>query len=406
LTKHNNELPFCNDIFLLISKPHILYIAGLFHDIAKGKKGDHSELGQDIARQFCVRHNITEHDTKLICWLVRNHLVMSTTAQRKDISDPDVIHEFSEKVGNSENLNYLYLLTIADIRATNPKLWTGWKDSLLKELYIATLNALRRGLDNPIKQQDTIQETKAEARKELINKGLSSIEKAWQPISSDYFLRYYPDEIIWHTLAINSCTEKDFPLILLRPQNLRGSAEVFIYAHHQQEDFIFSRTTAALDKLGLNILDARIITSKNQYALNSFQVLEQSGEPINDLRRELHICHTIKQQLQNEATGLEKNIHPQSRQAEHFPIKSKANFLQAPQNRYNILELITTDHPGLLSQLGQLFRKHGFNILNAKITTIGGRAEDMFVLSNQNNEPINPEQQQDFIDELKLSLEK
>lgn len=408
LTKHNNELPFCNDIFLLISKPHILYIAGLFHDIAKGKKGDHSELGQEIARQFCIRHNITEHDTKLICWLVRSHLVMSTTAQRKDISDPDVIHEFSEKVGNSENLNYLYLLTIADIRATNPKLWTGWKDSLLKELYIATLNALRRGLDNPIKQQDTIQKTKAEARKELIKKGLSSnsIEKAWQQISSDYFLRYYPDEIIWHTLAINSCTEKDFPLILLRPQNLRGSAEVFIYAHHQQEDFIFSRTTAALDKLGLNILDARIITSQNQYALNSFQILEQSGEPINDLRRELHICHIIKQQLQNEATNLEKNIHPQSRQAEHFPIKSKANFLQAPQNRYNILELITTDHPGLLSELGQLFRKHDFNILNAKITTIGGRAEDMFVLSNQNNELISPKQQQDFIDELKLSLEK
>ncbi|GAW86526.1 [protein-PII] uridylyltransferase [Bathymodiolus platifrons methanotrophic gill symbiont] len=406
LIKHNKELPFCNDIFLLIQKPHILYIAGLFHDIAKGKKGDHSVLGEVIAHQFCVDHKISEHDTKLISWLVKNHLEMSTTAQRKDISDPDVIHEFAEKVGKTENLNYLYLLTVADIRATNPKLWTSWKDSLLKELYIATLNALRRGLDNPVNQQDTIRATKAEARKELLKKGLSdtSIEKAWQHISPDYFLRYYPDEIIWHTIAINCCCEKDLPLILLRPQNQRGSAEVFIYAHHQQEDFIFSRTTAALDKLGLTILDARIITSDNQYALNSFQVLEQSGEPITDLRRELHICTTIKQQLQSKHAQLKQNLHLQSRQAEYFPIATKAHFRQDPQNRYNILQLITTDHPGLLSKLGQLFRAHGFNILNAKITTIGSRAEDMFFLSTQNGQLITPEQQQTFIDELKQQL--
>ncbi|NOQ14183.1 MAG: [protein-PII] uridylyltransferase, partial [Methyloprofundus sp.] len=336
LTKHNKELPFCNDIFLLIPKPHILYIAGLFHDIAKGKKGNHADLGAVIVQQFCLDHKISEYDTKLICWLVKNHLEMSTTAQRKDINDPDVIHEFAEKVGKTEYLNYLYLLTVADIRATNPKLWTSWKDSLLKELYIATLNALRRGLQNPVNQQDTIRETKAEAHRELIKKGLSttSIEKVWQAISSDYFLRYYPDEIIWHTIAINSCNEKDLPLILLRPQNQRGSAEVFIYAHHQQEDFIFSRTTAALDNLGLSILDARIITSQNQYALNSFQVLEQSGEPISDLRRELHICATVKQQLQAHSDMQQQNLTLHSRQAEHFPIRTKAYFHQDPQNRY------------------------------------------------------------------------
>ena len=408
LAKHNNELPFCNGIFLLIPKPHILYIAGLFHDIAKGKKGNHSELGEVIAHQFCLDHKISEHDTKLICWLVKNHLEMSTTAQRKDISDPDVIHEFAEKVGKAENLNYLYLLTVADIRATNPKLWTSWKDSLLKELYIATLNALRRGLENPINQQDTIRETKAEAHKELIKKGLSnsSIEKTWQHISPDYFLRYYPDEIIWHTIAINSCTKQDLPLILLRPQNQRGSAEVFIYAHHQQEDFIFSRTTAALDKLGLTILDARIITSQNQYAINSFQVLEQSGKPISDLRRELHICSTIKRQLQAQSSKQLLNVHPHSRQAEHFPISTKAYFHQDPQNRYNTLQLITTDHPGLLSKLGQLFREHQFNIHSAKISTIGSRAEDMFFLTMLNQQLISPEQQQDFIDDLKQALEK
>lgn len=406
LAKHNNELPFCNDIFLLIPKPHILYIAGLFHDIAKGKKGDHSELGQVIAEQFCIDHNISEHDTLLICWLVKNHLIMSSTAQHKDLSDPEVIHEFSTKVSKAENLNYLYLLTVADIRATNPKLWTSWKDSLLKELYTATLNALRRGLENPINQQDTINETKAEARKELIRKGLSesSIGKVWQHISSDYFLRYYSNEIIWHTIAIKNCSEQDLPLVLLRPQNQRGSAEIFIYARDQQEGYIFSNTTAALDKLGLTILDARIISTQNQYALNSFQVLEQSGEPISDLRRELHICATVNQQLHGQSSRQVLNINHPSRQAEYFPIATKAHFRQDPQNRHHTLELVTTDHPGLLSKLGRLFRKYHFNLLNAKITTIGSRAEDMFTLTTQDRQLISPEQQQSFIDELKQLL--
>jgi len=402
LEKHNEELPFCNSIFLLIPKPHILYTAGLFHDIAKGKKGDHSELGQAIAQQFCIDHKIPGHDTKLICWLVRNHLVMSTTAQRKDISDPEVIHEFAAKVGKIENLNYLYLLTVADIRATNPALWTSWKDSLLKELYSATANALRRGLENPILQLDTIKETQSEAHKELLKKGLSAadIQKAWSHISSDYFLRYYTDEAVWHTIAINATAENDLPLILLRPQNQRGSAEIFIYAQHKQEDFIFSRCTAALDNLGLTILDARIISTQDeQYTLNSFQVLEQSGEPITDLRRELHICSTVKQQLSDSTNTQQKNLHHHSRQATHFPIRT-------PQNRYDILELITTDHPGLLAKVAQFFRTNQLNIISAKITTIGSRAEDIFFLNTQTNQLLSDEQMQNLAKDLIQLLKK
>lgn len=408
LEKHNQELPFCNSIFLLIPKPHLLYIAGLFHDIAKGKKGDHSELGQVIARQFCIDHKVSEADTKLICWLVQNHLFMSTTAQRKDISDPDVIHEFAEKVGKTEYLNYLYLLTVADIRATNPELWTSWKDSLLKELYSATLNALRRGLENPINQQDTINETRTEAHKELLKKGFSEtrIQNAWKYTNPDYFLRYYADEIVWHTIAISSCTEQDLPLILLRPQNQRGSAEIFIYAPHKQEDFIFSRSTAALDQLGLTILDARIITTQEQYTLNSFQVLEQSGAPITDLERQLHICSTVRQQLSKPPGKPQKNLRFQSRQAENFPIRTKAYFHQDPQDRYSILELITTDHPGLLSEIGQLFRKHNFNLISAKVTTIGLRAEDIFFLTTQSRQLISTAQQQSFKQEIIQLLEK
>ena len=404
LEKHNEELPFCNGIFLLISKPHILYIAGLFHDIAKGKKGNHSVLGEGIARQFCIDHKISEHDTKIICWLVRNHLIMSSTAQRKDISDPAVIHAFAEKIRKPEYLNYLYLLTVADIRATNPKLWTSWKDSLLRELYSATLNALRRGLENPILQEESIAETKNEARKELIKKGLSSssIQHAWRHINDDYFLRYYSDEIIWHTLAIEATPESELPLVLLRPQSQRGSAEIFIYTHDKKENFIFSRSTAALDSLGLTILDARIITTKDQYTLNSFQVLEQSGLPIGDLFRKLHICSIVKQQLQATAKPLQQTP-ARTRQAANFPIRTQSFFHDDKQQEYTRLELITTDQPGLLSKIGGLFRQHHFNVINAKVTTIGSRAEDMFYLTSLEQTAIPKDQQKKFTADL-LSL--
>ncbi|MFZ2168481.1 MAG: [protein-PII] uridylyltransferase, partial [Methylococcaceae bacterium] len=258
LEEHKDEFPLCNTVFLLIAKPEILYIAALFHDIAKGQNGDHSAIGEDIARNFCIQHDLSTHDTKLITWLVRSHLVMSKTAQRKDISDPDVIHEFAQLVSSLEYLNYLYLLTVADIRATNPELWNAWKDSLLKELYSATHNALRLGLQNPAALADRLRENKQEARDELIKLGLSSelINVSWKHTSDDYFLRYSAEEIAWHTMAIASSSEADLPLVLLHPQTHRGSAEVFIYA--KDEGPIFSISTATLDQLGLTILDARI----------------------------------------------------------------------------------------------------------------------------------------------------
>jgi len=389
LEKHNNELPFCNNIFLLIPKPDILYIAGLFHDIAKGKGGNHSVLGEDIAREFCRQHDLSDPDTKLITWLVRNHLLMSTTAQKKDISDPAVIHEFALHVGSIKYLNYLYLLTVADIRATNPELWNSWKDSLLKELYIATHSALHRGLQNPIIRSERLKDNKNETLAVLHRLGISrtSIDQCWQYLNDDdYFLRYSADEIAWHTIAIAASKPKDFPLVLLRPHNQRGSAEVFIYA--KNEALVFSICTATLDHLGLTILDARIITTTNQYVLNSFQILEQSGEAIDDLFRELHIAASLRNNLLSKQLKTQKNIHKQSRQARHFPIKTQISYLHDPLNKHTILELITTDRAGLLSIIGQAFREKEIQLHNAKITTIGSRVEDMFYLTNKNSQPI------------------
>ncbi len=388
LVKHNKELPFCNNIFLLIPKPEILFIAALFHDIAKGMGGDHSVLGENIAREFCQQHDIPPGDTKAICWLVRNHLLMSTTAQRKDISDPNVIHEFTLQVGSIKNLNYLYLLTVADIRATNPSLWNSWKDSLLKELYFSTHNALHRGLDKPIARSEKVEENKKEACDELLRLGISrqAITKAWQHLNDDYFLRYSADEIAWHTIAIAASQPQDFPLVLLRPQTQRGSAEIFIYTRNVE--LLFSICTATLDQLGLTVLDARIITTADQYVLNSFQVLEQSGEPINDLFREVHICSSLRNNLLNREIKPQKNIHKQSRQARHFPIKTQISYLEDPMQKHTILELITTDRAGLLSTIGQAFSELNIQLHDARITTIGSRAEDMFYITDRDSRPI------------------
>jgi len=409
LTEHIAEFPLCNSVFLLIAKPELLYVAALFHDIAKGQNGDHSALGENIARNFCVQHSISAHDTHLITWLVRSHLIMSVTAQRKDISDPDVIHEFAQHVGSVEYLNHLYLLTVADIRATNPELWNAWKDSLLKELYSATHKALRRGLQSPAALADRLRENKQEAKAEFIKLGLSEdmIDSAWQHTSDDYFLRYSAEEIAWHTMAIASSKESDLPLVLLHPKTQHGSAEVFVYAKDQGP--IFSISTATLDQLGLTILDARIMTTQDNYVLNSFQVLEQSGEPINESFRASHICTALRNNLiQGEVKG-HINIHrrSKSRQAQHFPISTSIQFLSDPLNRHTVIELITTDHAGLLSKIGRAFINQHVNLLSAKITTIGSRAEDMFYITDQQLQPItDPDKQNKIREEMLKMLER
>ncbi|MDP2901724.1 MAG: [protein-PII] uridylyltransferase [Methylovulum sp.] len=399
---HYDELPFCNSIFLLIPKPELLYIAALFHDIAKGRNGDHSSIGEEIARQFCIQHDLSTHDTKLVAWLVRNHLIMSMTAQRKDIGDADIIHEFAQHVGSIEYLNYLYLLTVADIRATNPELWNSWKDALLKELYTATHSALRKGLKNPVALVDRLLESKKEAKDELLKLGIAEpvIDALWQHASDDYFLRYSADEIAWHTAAITSSDAADLPLVLIRPHPQRGSAEIFVYA--KDKGPVFSLSTATLDQLGLTILDARIMTTLDGYVLNSFQVLEQSGEPINDRCRAAHICSALRHTLLQQKIKKQKNIHRQSRQAKHFPIPTSIKFHADPLNRHTIIELVTTDHAGLLSEIGRAFILQSINLHSAKITTIGSRAEDIFYITDQQNQPINDTTKQHQISEEML----
>jgi [protein-PII] uridylyltransferase len=403
--KRRGELPFCNDIFMLIPKPSLLYVAALMHDIAKGMGGDHSVIGEEIAIDFCKQHGLTRHETDLVAWLVRYHLIMSMTAQKKDLTDPKVIHEFATLVGTLERLNYLYLLTVADIRATNPQMWNSWKDSLLKELYIATLGALHRGLESPVDQSIRIDTSRQEARSILTRLGVSeaTIDSVWKNFGDNYFLRYSTDEAVWHTIAISASDPHELPLVVLRPQSQRGSVEILLYAMDQ--DHLFSRSTAILDQLGLTILDARIVTTRNGRVINSYLVLEQNGDPIHDIYREHQICRELQDRMATPGPLPSANGGRRvPRQVRYFPIAPSIVFENEADNPNTLLELSAADQPGLLSKIGQAFDRFNIRVHQAKITTIGNRAEDVFYISDKANQPIDSESLREDIRKTILSM--
>jgi [protein-PII] uridylyltransferase len=394
VTRFADEFPHCSEIMQRIPKPELLYIAALYHDIAKGRGGDHSELGAQDAERFCQRHGLSTFDTRLVSWLVKYHLKISLTAQKKDIQDPDVVNEFAHFVGDQLHLDYLYLLTVADIRATNPKLWNTWRGALLKGLYDATRRTLRRGLDNLIDKDERIAEVQEKALLKLLNKNIEQgrVLNVWQGFNDDYFLRYSVEEIVWHTRAILKKADDDRALVLIRQDPMRGGSEVFLYT--RDIGGIFATTTATLDRLGLNILDARIITSDNGYTLDSFTVLEDSGQPIVDRMRSKEIIDALRDQLnQPEQRSLESNRYI-PRVLKHFHTPTEINFDQDDINQRTLLEIITSDRPGLLCRIGRAFMDCEIQLQNAKIATIGARAEDIFFIADKDGEPLRDMQKQ------------
>ncbi len=393
------ELPFCSERMGEIPKPELLYIAALFHDIAKGRGGDHSEEGALEAQAFCRHHDLNRYDTRLITWLVGDHLLMSITAQRKDISDPKVIHAFAAHVGNLYRLDYLYLLTVADIRATNPSLWNSWKDALLKELYFATKQALRRGLENPIEKDEMVAEVQEGSRELLTQMGCKreKIARVWQEFNDDYFMRYSANEIVCHTQAVAHATPADIPLVLIRKHTERGGTEVFVYA--ENHNGLFAQIASVLDRLHLTIVDARIITSQNGHSLDSFLVLEDSGEPINNHDRGKEILTTLRQQLLSPNQSPVAVSRRVPRQHKHFPIATDIKFIQDERNGRTVLELTTTDRPGLLSQVGRALTECNLQVHNAKVATFGTRAEDIFLLTNAEGRLITAQEDLDCLRE-------
>lgn len=384
---HNSEFPHCSAIMQDLEKPELLYLAGLFHDIAKGRGGDHSILGAEDAHYFCSQHGLTEEDTRLVVWTVRHHLDMSTTAQRKDISDPEVIVEFARFVGSIRYLNFLYLLTVADIRGTNPELWNSWKENLLRQLYNSTEAALTRGLDNPIGKGEAIEEKKASARLTLKQKNMTDteIDRIWADCQDNYFLQYTEDEVCWHTVNI-ALSGSEEPLILLRRETERGSTEIFI--HVQDYDQIFSDIVSALDQLRLTIVSAQILTSESGRTLDTFFVLDRDGESIQDHSRVEHIYRTLIHSITHRPDCAEPHTIASPRRLKHFDFTPIIRFDNQQSDEYTSLFIKAIDRPGLLSSIGYAFAVKRIRVLSANIATLGETAEDVFFIQQHDGSKL------------------
>ena len=382
-------LPVCAQIYSEIPKPELLYLAGLFHDIAKGRGGDHSELGVEDATDFCTKHGLGQFDTNLVAWLVKNHLQMSSTAQKKDLSDPEVINKFAQLIGDKTHLDYLYLLTVADIRGTNPDLWNGWKDSLLKDLYRKTLSAIRRGVENPIQKEERVAQVKAQVLTTLLGDEIriNKVHEVWENLSDDYFLRHSIDEISWETESILNSTEDDLPLIKIRQQTRRGGTEIFIYC--LDKDSLFAAMAYSMDQMGLTIVDARVFTTENGYNLDTYIVLDaKTNEPVTDDQRADHIVQSLRQYLSAPQPILNQINRMQPRQMRSFNQPATVRFSEDHTNNRTILEVSAIDQPGLLSVIGMAMAFCGVRLHNAKIGTFGERVEDIFFISDLENNPI------------------
>ena len=378
------EFPLCSHIVATLPKPELLYLAGLFHDIGKGRNGDHSELGAVDARAFCKQHDLSDYDTDLVTWLVINHLLMSSTSQREDISDPVVVNRFAKRMKDTVHLDYLYLLTVADVRATNPELWNNWKDALLKQLYYNTRRALQRGLQDPMERTEHIQQVRQDAVK-LLGELTPSLSALWDTLGDDYFLRNAPEQIAHHSRLLLGNAGSD-TLVDIQPISTHGGTEIVIFAPSMDDQF--SRITAVLDQLGLNVVDASIVTTQDNKTLDTFHVMEDSGLPISgDLRLD-EIKDALLAAINAEQLRPWKVSRRVPRQYRHFPIKTHLDFKLDAYDQRTVMELITADRPGLLSCIGRAFADCKIRLLNAKIVTLGSRAEDVYYITDQHNQPL------------------
>lgn len=393
------QFPIAAHIHARLPKVELLYIAGLYHDIAKGQGGDHSELGVNVAAAFCKRHGLGTWDTNLVCWLVRHHLVMSTTAQRKDIQDPEVIYEFAQFVGDQVRLDYLYALTVADINATNPTLWNSFRASLMSQLYLETKRMLRQGLETAVDRDHYVDETRSHALARLAEHDITEEEAGaiWEEVDEDYFVRESVADIVWHTQAIAMHQNQDEPLIIIRDDITRrrsdeGSTQIFIHMDYSRS--IFYSIVTALDNLTLNIVDARIPSSSSGKTFYTFVVLESNGLPVGERPGRIdRIQNTLRRYLSEGIDGPASNRRT-SRALKQFPFKTEVRISLDPSGLHTILEVVAPDRPGLLSIIARIFVELDIYLLTARITTLGERVEDVFHIISDSGLPITDEADQ------------
>jgi [protein-PII] uridylyltransferase len=381
-----HEFPLCSRLFAEFDKPQLLYLAALFHDIAKGRGGDHSTLGAVDARKFCKQHGLKKEDSALVAWLVDSHLKMSATAQKSDLSDPVVIEAFAQFVDNERQLIALYLLTVADIRGTSPLVWNAWKARLLESLFNATKHALANQL---LYVQQAIAIRKSEAAERLNKFGLSqnSYEHLWEKFGANYFIRYESDEIAWHSRLLTPHLNTTQAIVRARLSPSGDGIQVMIYSKDQND--LFARICNFFDRMGYNIVEAKIYTTEHAYALDSFIVLDQSGKSVSYSGLLKFIEVELTQKL-DKTLPLESPLKGRiSRQVKHMPILAQVTITQESDNNNHKLEIIANDRPGLLATVAHQFLLLEIELHNAKINTLGNRAEDTFLISANKGQKLN-----------------
>ena len=371
-----------HEVWPTLRKPELLLLAGLFHDIAKGRGGDHSEVGAEDARAFCTAHALSASDTGLVEWLVRKHLLMSITAQKQDISDPTVIHRFASEVADRERLDYLYLLTCADIAGTSPRLWNAWKGRLLADLRSSTRLALRQGLEHPVAAIEHVAETRAAVRNLLSARDVDDDEAGalFLRFPEYSFLRARPDQVAWQALALRGSKPGE---VVVAVRSLgAGDHALEIFVHSPDRDGLFAAIVVSLDRLGLEIQQARALDGPGGTIFDSFQVLP--GDT-----RQPPSTKAIEQRLTEALSGPLEKIRParrtQPRHLRHFRIVPRIQFDQGADGSQTVLSLVCTDRPGLLADIAHVLRARRMRVHDARIATFGARAEDVFRISESDN---------------------
>ncbi|MFL6692730.1 MAG: ACT domain-containing protein, partial [Ramlibacter sp.] len=376
IAEHAHEYPFCSQLAAGYDKPYVLYIAALFHDIAKGRGGDHSELGANEVRRFCRQHSIADDDCRLVEFLVRQHLTMSRVAQKEDLSDPEVITAFASRVGDERTLTALYLLTVADIRGTSPKVWNAWKGKLLEDLYRATLRALGGH------QPDTSAEIEARKRDALVQLQLFALpfeahKKLWDSLDVGYFMRHDAGEIAWHTRHISRHVGTTRGLVRARLSPVGEGLQILVYTPDLPD--LFARICGYFDQAGFSILDARIHTARNGYALDTFQVVTSM---MPDHYRELisMVESELEQTLQRAGALPPPSRGRVSRRVKSFPIAPRVQLIPDERAQRWVLSIAASDRVGLLYSVARVLARHQINLQLARVTTLGERVEDTFLV--------------------------
>jgi [protein-PII] uridylyltransferase len=387
MAEHAHEYPFCSQLAGGWDKPWILYVAALFHDIGKGRGGDHSQIGAEEVRRFCRQHGVDREDGRLIEFLVREHLTMSTVAQKQDLSDPDVIGAFARRVGNERNLTAMYLLTVADIRGTSPKVWNAWKGKLLEDLYRATLRTLGG------RAPDAAAEIEARKREALVLLALNALpfdahKALWATLDVSYFMRHDAADIAWHTRHLSRHVGAAKPVVRAR-QSLAGDGlQVMVYAADQAD--LFARICGYFDRVGFSILDARVHTANNGYALDTFQVVASSASEQPGHYRELtHMVESDLMRVIEEGGPLPEPTRKRvSRRVKSFPVAPRVTLRPDEKAQRWLLAISASDRAGLLYLVARILAQHHLSVQLAKVSTLGERVEDTFLIQGpelQNN---------------------